>query len=346
MKKRIISFMVLAVMALTLCSCSSYAPNEVVYVYNWGEYIDESVNDMFTAETGIEVVYRTYDNNESMYATLKNKGANYDVVIPSDYMISRMIEEDMLEPINFDNIPNFQYIMDSFKNLEYDPQNLYSVPYTWGIVGLLYNKDYVTQKPTSWRVLWDEQYKGKTLMYNNVRDTLAIGLLINGYSLNTTNEEELRKAADDIIAQKSNLQAYVSDEIFNLMENNSAYLAVAYAGDIVSMMEENPSLDFAIPDEGTNRFVDAMCIVKGSQNKEAAEKYINFMCRQDIAELNRVATNYSSPQQQVVDALDESIKSNEILYPSDEVLERCEVFTGLPDETMELYNELWKEIKG
>ncbi len=345
MKKWICILCILCLPCFLLAGCTSYAPNEVVYVYNWGEYIDPTVNDLFEKETGIKVIYDEYDNNESMYAILKSGGAKYDVVFPSDYMVARLIEENMVEPINFDNIPNFEHIMDNLKNPTYDPDNKFSVPYTWGMVGLLYNSAEIAEKPTSWSALWDPAYKGKTLLYNNPRDTIGISLLKNGYSLNTTSEAELRKAADDLIAQKENLQAYVSDEIFNIMESGSAYLCAAYAGDILSMMEQNEDLAYSIPTEGTNRFVDAMCIVKGSENKDAAEQYINFLCRQDIAELNRAETNYSTPQQQTYEALDDEVKNINICYPSEDVIKNTEIFTNLPQETLALYTDLWAEIK-
>lgn len=342
MKKWIAVCTLLLMLALPLSGCKSYEPNEVVYVYNWGEYMDDSVNKLFEEETGIKVVYKTYDNNESMYAVVKNSPDLYDVVIPSDYMVSRMIEEGMLEPLDYSNIPNFKYIMDSFKNLEYDPENLYSVPYTWGTVGLLYNSTTVTETPTSWNALWDPAYSGKILMYNNSRDTLGIALLREGYSLNTVSEAELRAANRALIQQKPYLQAYVSDEIFSKMESGTAVICPVYSGDAITMIEENPDLQYTVPKEGTNRFVDCLCVLKGAKNKQAAEAYINFLCRQDIAELNRDYTAYSTPQQQVYDALEDK---DAIAYPSDEILAKTEVFTNLPQETLELYNTLWDELK-
>ncbi|MBR2013261.1 MAG: spermidine/putrescine ABC transporter substrate-binding protein [Clostridia bacterium] len=330
---------------LPLSGCKQYAPNEVLYVYNWGEYMDESVNELFEQETGIKVIYKIYDNNESMYAVVKNAPGTYDIVFPSDYMVGRMIAEEMLEPINFENVPNFQYIMDDFKNLDYDAGNRYSVPYTWGMVGLLYNTKIVREAPKSWDALWDEQYKGRILMYNNSRDTLGISLLRNGCSLNTTSEAELRVANDALIKQKDLLQAYVSDDIFGKMESGSAALCPAYGGDAISMMGENPDLACVFPEEGTNRFIDCVCIVKDAPNKEAAEKYINFLCRQDIAELNRDFTAYSTPQQQVYDALPEEIKNDPIAYPKAEVIQKSEVYDHLPQETLELYNTLWNDLK-
>ena len=346
MKKRIIS--ALTLLALMLCmmsGCKQYAPNEVVYVYNWGEYMDEEINELFEQETGIKVVYKIYDNNESMYAVVKNAPGTYDVVFPSDYMVGRMIAEDMLEPIDFSNVPNFNYIMENFKNLEYDPNNAYSIPYTWGTVGLLYNTKVVPEAPTTWKVLWEKQYADQILMYNNSRDTLGVALLKNGHSLNTVNQAELRKATEDLIAQKKLLQAYVSDDIFSKMESGSAALCPVYSGDAISMIDENPDLAYTVPNEGTNRFVDCACIVKDAPNKEAAEKYLNFLCRQDIAERNRDFTAYSTPHQLVYDALPDEIRNNAIAYPSDAIIEKTEVYTNLPQEILELYNDLWNALK-
>lgn len=343
MKK--VAFLILLVLTLSLTSCHSYKPNEVVYVYNWGEYIDPIVNDMFEDEFGIKVVYAEYDNNESMYATLKNGAAKYDVIFPSDYMVARLIAEDMIEPLNFKNIPNFSFIMDRFKNMEYDPQNVYSVPYMWGVMGLLYNESYVEETPEDWSALWDERYDGKVLMYNNSRDSIGIALIKNGHNVNTTAENELVMAAEDIKKLKSNLQAFVSDEIFNIMESGSAYMTPAYGGDALTMMEENENLKYVIPEEGTNLFVDAMCIVKDSENKEAAEKYINFMCREDIAELNRAEICYSTPHQQVYDALDLETKNELIAYPSNDILDKAQVYTNLPKDTLNYYSSLWISIK-
>jgi spermidine/putrescine transport system substrate-binding protein len=347
MKRFLRPIALLAILALLfpLGGCKQHETNEVLYVYNWGEYLDEEINELFEQETGIKVVYKIYDNNESMYAVVKNAPGTYDIVFPSDYMVGRMIEEDMLEPINFENVPNFQYIMEDFKNLNYDPENKYSVPYTWGMVGLLYNTSVVKETPKSWDILWDEAYNGRILMYNNSRDTLAIPLLRQGNSLNTTNEKELKAANQLLIKQKKLLQAYVSDDIFGKMESGSAVLCPAYGGDALSMMDENPDLACIFPEEGTNRFIDCVCIMKDAPNKEAAEKYINFLCSQDIAERNRDFTAYSTPQQQVYDALPEEIKNNPIAYPSSEIIQKSEVYSNLPQKTLELYNSLWNDLK-
>ncbi len=342
---RIVAALSALLLILSFCGCTVKEPNEVLYVFNWGEYIADEVNDLFEEETGIEVVYKIYDNNESMYAVVKNAPGTYDVVFPSDYMVGRMIDEGMLEPINFENVPNFQHIMKDFKNLSYDPENQYSVPYTWGTVGLLYNTKAIPEAPTSWDALWDADYDNQILMYNNARDTIGISLLRDGHSLNTVNKAELSAATDALIEQKPILQAYVSDDIFSKMEGESAVITPVYSGDAISMMGENPNLAYTIPKEGTNRFIDCMCIMKDAPNKEAAEKYINFLCRQDIAELNRDYTAYSTPQQQVFDALPQEIKGNEIAYPSAEIIAKTEVFSNLPPDILEYYNSLWNKLK-
>lgn len=343
--KRFFAVLAILVLLLSMTGCKKYEPNEVLYVYNWGEYMDEEINEIFEQETGIKVVYKIYDNNESMYAVVKNAPGTYDVVFPSDYMVGRMISEGMLEEIDFNHVPNFKYIMENFKNLDYDPGNLYSIPYTWGTVGLLYNTTMVEQAPTGWEALWDAQYTDEILMYNNSRDTIGIALLKNGCSLNTTSEAELRVATADLIKQKELLQAYVSDDIFSKMESGSAAICPVYSGDAISMIAENPDLAYTVPATGTNRFVDCACIVKDAPNKEAAEKYLNFLCRQDIAERNREFTAYSTPHQQVYDALPDEIKNNEIAYPDDATIAKTEVYTNLPQETLELYNALWNDLK-
>lgn len=344
MKK--ISLIVILVLLFSVlsCSCSKSQNGQVLYVFNWGEYIDPTVNDLFEKETGIKVIYNEYDNNESMYATLKNNAAEYDIIFPSDYMVSRLIEEDMVEPLNFDNIPNAKRIMSRFIGLDYDPQSAYSVPYTWGVIGILYNKNYV-EKPQSWSDLWDERYSGKVLMYNNSRDAIGISLIKNGYSVNTVDAQQLTQAAADVEKLKGNLQAFVSDEIFNLMESESAYITPAYGGDALAMIEENENLAYSIPEEGTNMFVDAMCVVKGSKNKANAEKYIDFLCREDIAELNRAETCYSTPHQDVYDNMESEIRDELLAYPTDDILDKTQVYSNLPKDTLDLYSKLWMKIK-
>ncbi len=345
MKKLFCVILALA-MVLALAACGGgKADNGEVNVYNWGEYIDEEVLEQFEDETGIKVNYTTYSDNESMYSTLKNGAAQYDVIIPSDYMISRLISEDGLEKLNFDNIPNYANIDDAYKNMEYDPQNEYSVPYMWGVVGVVYNKTMLDYTPTSWDVLWDENLSGQILMFDNSRDALAIALEKLGYSLNTTDEGELKEAQELLVQQKPLVQAYVMDQIFDKMEAGEAAVGPYYAGDAVTMMEENPDLDFFFPEEGSNYYVDAMCIPKGAANKDNAEAFINFMCDPEIMAANAEYIHYSTPSSAAKELLEEEFKNSPISYPGEDVLKRTEVFVNLPQQTLDLYDSMWIDLK-
>jgi Spermidine/putrescine-binding periplasmic protein len=325
-----------------------------VNVYNWGEYIavDEGdpeefdVNKEFEKLTGIKVNYTNFASNEELYAKLKSGGSQYDVIIPSDYMLSRLIRENMLEKINFDNVPNFDLIFDDYKNPDYDPTNEYSVPYMWGTLGIVYNTTLVDEEDDveTWDIMWNEKYANNMLMFSNSRDAFAIALLRLGYSLNTTSEKELRDAADLLKDQKYMIQAYVMDEIYDKMGGGEAALAPYYAGDAIVMMDDNPDLDFVIPREGTNLFVDAMCIPKGAPNKEAAEMYINFICETTVALYNCEYIGYSTPHSEAFELLDDELKENEIIYPPAEVLENTEVYVALPEDTTKLVDSLWTEI--
>ena len=322
------------------------ADKGVVNVYNWGVYIDESVLDDFTAETGIKVVYDTFESNEAMYGVLKNEGASYDVVIPSDYMISRMIEEDMLEPLNFDNIPNFEDVDPALKNPDYDPENLYSVPYMWGLMGVIYNKTMVDEADLgSWDLLWNEKYADDILMIDNSRDAIGIALKSLGYSYNTTDEAQITEAVDLLIQQKPLVQAYVMDEIFGKLEGGNAYVGTYYYGDYLTMLENNPDLGFYIPEEGTNIYVDAMCIPKGAANKENAEAFINFMCSTEAGLKNCEEIWYSTPLLSVREALDPEVSSDPYAYPTADILAKCESYAGLPQNILDLYDSEWTRLK-
>ncbi|MPL90670.1 Spermidine/putrescine-binding periplasmic protein [bioreactor metagenome] len=333
---------------LTGCSgnsSSSTADKGEVNVYNWGVYIDETVLDQFTKETGIKVNYDTFESNESMYGVIKNDGASYDVVIPSDYMIGRMISEDMLEPLNFKNIPNASDLDPSLSNPEYDPQNLYSVPYMTGLMGIIYNKTMVTKTIDSWGIMFDKDYAGQILMFNNPRDAIGIALKYLGYSLNTTNEAEIKEAVDLLVAEKPLVQSYVMDDIFDKLQGNVAAIGAYYYGDYLTMKEVNPDLAFCLPKEGTNRFVDAMCILKNAENKDNAEKFINFMCRTDIALKNTEAVCYSTPMRSVKIVLKSELLKDPFAYPKQDILDKCEIYTNLPQETLDLYNSEWLRLK-
>ena len=359
MKKRLTAFF--AALMLLLCMASPVFAEEdapapstgvTINVYNWGEYISNGVDDSldvnkeFTRRTGIEVNYTTFDTNESLYSKLAGGGANYDVIIPSDYMISKLISEDMLEKLDFNNIPNFQYIDEEYRSPNYDPQNEYSVPYTWGVVGIFYNKNYVHETVDSWKILWDEQYSGKILMFDNPRDTFGIAQKLLGFSFNSTDSDEWEQAAMLLKQQKPLIQAYVMDQIFDKMESGEAWLAPYYAGDAAILVEDSPDIGFAIPTkEGTNFFVDAMCIPKGAKHKAEAEAYINFLCDPEIAAANVDYIGYSTPETAAKELLDEEIVNNPIYYPPKEIMEQSEIFINLPNETNLLMDALWAEVK-
>ena len=303
MKKRLLTSVLTLLLLVSLLPTTVLAAKNEITVYNWGQYISAGTDDSmdviheFEEETGIKVNYLTFDSNESMYTKLKTGGTTFDVIIPSDYMIAKLISEDMLEPLDFDNIPNYQYIDDSFRDQAYDPTNAYSVPYTWGTVGLIYNTNYISEEDAqSWACLWNSKYSGKILMFDNPRDAFAIAENMLGYSYNTEDEQELKNAADLLATQSPVLQAYVMDQIFDKLERGEAWAAPYYAGDYLTMVEENPDLAFSFPEEGFNFFSDAMCIPKGCQNKEGAEAFINFLCRPDVSAANLDYIGYSTPE--------------------------------------------------
>ncbi len=324
-----------------------------INVYNWGEYIPDgseegvlNVNEEFTNLTGIKVNYSTYATNEELYAKLKGGGSTYDIIIPSDYMISRMIKEDMLLPINMENIPNFKNIMEKFQSNEYDPQSQYSVPYTWGTVGIIYDSTMIDEENIGWDILWNEDYAGNILMFDNPRDAFAIAENMLGYSLNTEDEEELEKAAEKLKEQKKVVQAYVMDEVFDKMGAGEALIAPYYAGDALMLMDEYEELAFAIPESGTNLFIDAVCIPKSSKNKEAAEMYINFLCEADVAYAVTDFIGYSTPNQAAFDMLDDEVKNDGISYLDDDFInEKTTVFCNLSDEANLKMQTLWTEMK-
>ena len=328
----------------------------VVNVCSWGEYIDESLIDQFEEETGIKVNYQTAESNEVLYSQLSMGGVDYDVIVPSDYMISQLIEEDMLAELNYDNIPNFEKIDDRFKNLSYDPENKYTVPYTWGTLGIISNTAKVQEPITSWSAMFDPQYAGNVLLINNSRDALGIALLYLGYSVNTTDEAEIQEAYQLIADAVKNgvYQGKVMDEVFQKMEGGNAAIATYYAGDYLSMLENNEDLAYVVPEEGSNWFVDAMCVLKTSQHKEEAEAWINFMASTEANLRNMDYIWYASPNAEALETypayyeetygepLDPALY--EIMAPSQEVLDRCEAYLVLPAETRTLYNDLWTQL--
>ena len=282
-----------------------------------------------------------------MYAKLAGGGITVDVIIPSDYMIGRLIQEDMLLELDFDNIPNYQYIDENFRNTAYDPENKYSVPYTWGTVGILYNTKYVDEADvTGWDLLWNEKYSGKTLMFGNSRDAFGIAQYKLGYDVNTTDEAALRHCAQELAKQKAVLQNYVMDEIFATMENEEAWIAPYYAGDCLTMMENNPDLAFYLPEnEGFNLFIDAMCIPSCAQEKEAAETFINFLCEPEVAGRNMEWIGYGTPLTAAKEFMDPEVLEDSVTYPSDEVLKNGSSYAYLPQEITRLVEELFMQVR-
>lgn len=361
--KKLLYLAVLAGMFL-ISGCSSEEEALVLNVYNWGEYISDgsedsvNVNEEFEAyakeELGkeVKVNYTTYASNEDMYNKIKSGAASYDVIIPSDYMIEKMIDEGMLLKLDFENIPNYKYVNESYKNLFFDKNNEYSVPYTCGMVGIIYNDDMVDEEDVGgWDLLWNEKYDGKILQFNNPRDAFATAIFLNGGDINSTDPKVWESAAEKLKEQKHLIQSYVMDEIFNKMKNGSAAIAPYYAGDYLTMWDSNDNLKFYYPKEGTNIFVDSMCIPSCARNKELAEEYINFMLSDEIAIANAEYVAYASPNDNVKDSevyiadmTDWNENVMDILYP-DSVEFKTTYFESLEPETLALQNSLWESLK-
>lgn len=362
MKKKIILFLSIFLIAFFVIAVANsfFIPKKnrdnqkpTINVYNWGEYISDgtdntlNVNKEFTKQTGIEVNYTTFQSNEELFAKLSSGGSDYDVIIPSDYMVNKLIENNMLAKIDFNNVSNFSLIDNEFMYPEYDPTNEYSVPYTWGTVGIFYNKTMVDEPKDEidFNILWNPKYKDKILMFDNSRDSFGISLITLNKSVNSINPDDWYKAAEHLKAQKNLVQAYVMDQIFDKMGNGEAAIAPYYSGNAALLMKSNPNIDFVIPKSGSTKFVDAMCIPASSKNKREAEKYINFMCSTKIAKANIEYIGYSTPQKEVKQQLDPSISQNKIYYPDNDVIESSEVFVNLPAEINSLSDSLWVDVK-
>ena len=328
---------------------SKYAGTEL-NVFNWGEYISDGsdgsldVNKEFEKLTGIKVNYQEFDSNEAMYGKLSSEAVSYDIIIPSDYMIDRLVSEGKLCELDFSMIDNYEFIADEYKNLPFDPENKYSVPYNVGMVGLIYNTTMVEGTPDSWEIMWDEKYAGDILTFNNPRDAFAIAQFLLGMDVNTTDEADWRAAADKLIEQNSVLQGRVMDAVFNKMEGGNAAMAPYYAGDFLSMQENNPDLAFVYPKEGTNIFVDSICVPKNCRNYEAAMLYINFLLEPEVALANAEYICYASPNTAVINNPEYTYAGNEILYPSEENTPEVQYFEDIDPNTRKLYNDLWEEV--
>ncbi len=352
--KKVLALALCVLLVCSLTACAGGEDDVTLYVYNWELYISTGEDDTLDVIAAFEekypnihVEYSTYPDNESMYSKLKNGGITVDVIIPSDYMIGRLIQEGMLEELNFDNIPNYQYIDESFRNMAYDPDNKYSVPYTWGTVGIIYNTKYVDQADvTGWELLWNEKYAGKILMFGNSRDAFGIAQYRLGYDVNTTDETELQNCADLLNEQKKVLQKHVMDEVFTDMENGEAWIAPYYAGDFLSMQAANPDLAFYLPEkQGFNLFVDAMCIPTCCQEKEAAELFINFLCEPEICGKNMDALGYSATETAAKAYMSEEMANNPVAYPSAETLSHGTSFSYLPEEITRKVEQMFDEIR-
>lgn len=347
---KIKAFFIIAFAVFGVCGCGAAENDDnVVIVYNWGEYIDPDMLEQFEAETGIRVIYDEFETNETMYPKVEAGAAEYDVVCPSDYMISKMIQNDLLLELDFDHIPNAknnigtQYWQQSEG---FDPGNRYSVPYCWGTVGILYNKTMVEEPITSWAQLWDEKYRDEILMQDSVRDAFMVAEKLYGYSMNTLDEQELLIVRDALIDQKPLVQAYVIDQVRDKMIGNEAAIGVIYSGEAIYTQYENSDLEYVIPAEGTNVWIDSWVILKNAPHKENAEKFIDFMCRSDIALKNFEYITYSTPNDAAKALIeDEEIKNSPIAFPDLSRYDNLETYTYLGEEGDTLYNELWKEVK-
>lgn len=348
MKKLFLFALIATVTMIPMFGCNKTYENGEVYVYNWGEYIDPDTIEMFEEETHIKVIYDEFETNEMMYPKVEAGAVSYDVVCPSDYMIKKMIDNDMLAELDWNNIPNSKNIGQQYyeTSKEFDPENKYSVPYCWGTVGILYNKTMVDEPITKWEQLWDPKYKNQILMQNSVRDAFMVALKKNGYSMNTTNIDELQIAKQDLLNQKPLVQAYVVDQVRDKMIGNEAAIGVIYSGEAIYTQRENENLVYVIPEEGTNVWIDSWVILKNAKNKENAEKFIDFMCKPEIALKNFDFITYSTPNDAAKELIeDEDIRNSEIAFPDLTKYNNLETYVYLGEDGDELYNSLWKEVK-
>ena len=355
--KKTISLLLLTLLLVGMlagCGAESTDKRVTINVYNWGQYISEGddgcidvIAEFEKAYPNIKVNYVTFDSNETMYTKMAGGGITVDVIIPSDYMVARMIAEDMLLPLNYDNIPNYRYIDQEFRGMTYDPQDKYSVPYTWGTVGIIYNSKYVDEADlTGWELLWNEKYEDKILMFDNSRDAFGIASLLLGYDINTTDPEELRQCAKVLEKQKPLVQQYVMDQIYDLMENEEAWIAPYYVGDYIMMSDNNEDLGFYLPEnQGFNLFTDAMCIPKCAREKEAAELFINFLCDPEIGAANMDWVGYSTPMTAAKEYLDPEIVADPVFYPDQERISRGSAYLFLPPSVTRFVETLFLQVR-
>ncbi len=336
-------FLIFVIVAALIFSGCGGEKQETLNVFNWGEYIDEDLISKFEEETGIKVNYETFSTNEDMYVKVKSGGSSYDVLIPSDYMIEKMVKEDLLQELDFSKIPNIINISPMFQDLVFDPDNKYSVPYFWGTVGILYNTEQVDDVVDSWDILWNEKYANKILMMDSQRDSLAVALKKLGYSMNTRNEAELEEAKQELIKQKPLVLAYIVDEIRDKMLSGEGAVAVAWSGDAMDVILSGETFNYVVPKEGSNFWIDAMVIPANAKNPDAAHKFINFMTDPENAAANSEYIGYSTPNEAALDLLPEEMINSSVAYPSQEVIDNCEIFRD-PGEFISVYNRIWTEV--
>ena len=341
--KRLSIILLISMLLLTACGKTG-DKKETIHVYNWGDYVDMDTIRAFEKETGIRVIYDTFASNEDLYVKLKKSNDPYDVIVPSEYMVERMIREDMLLPLNYDLIPNMKKLDKRILNMDYDPGNKFSVPYFWGTLGIVVNRDYVKAPVDSWSALWDPKYKNEIIMYNSQRDSIAIALKYLGYSMNSRSMKELEAAKEALIAQKPLVYAYLADEGRDVMSQGDASLSVMYSGDAAMMRQENKSLEYIIPKEGTNIWYDSFAVPKQSKNPEGAMAFINFMSRPDIAAKNAEPNvGFATPIPEAIALLPKALREDPVAYPDLDRLPPLEVYRDLHD-FVEVYDRIWTEV--
>lgn len=343
MKKILVMVMALVLTTVLFTACAQ-EDKMVLNVYNWGDYIDEDIFEIFEEETGIEINYETYATNEEMYTKIKKGGTQYDLAIPSEYMIEKMIREDMLEEIDLSKIPNFENIDEDYKNLSFDPDNTYSVPYFWGTVGIIYNSDLIDDPINSWDVLWDAKYTGQFTMMDSQRDSIMVALKKLGYSMNTKDLDELEEAKQLLIDQKPMVLAYVGDNVKDMLISGEASMAVVWSGEASAVIQEYDEFEYVLPVEGSNKWFDNIVIPKGAQNIDAAHQFINFLCRPDIGFMNADYVGYSTVNSETLKLIDPELLGTTYAYPLDEWIENYEIFNDPGDFILE-YDRIWTEIK-
>jgi spermidine/putrescine transport system substrate-binding protein len=353
MNKLLKMFIIILLISLSLLfivsrlnSSEGYSSGNTLTVYNWGDYIDEELIAKFEEETGIKVIYETFDSNEAMFTKIEQGGTAYDIAVPSEYMIEKMREEDLLIPLDYSKMPNIKYIDSRFLDLPFDPENVFSVPYFWGTVGIVYNPEMIGDKKiTGWNDLWDEEFKNKILMVDGAREAMGIGLNSLHYSLNDTNLEHLQEAKTKLETLTPNIKAIVGDEIKMLMANEEAAIGIVWSGDAADIMWENEKLDYVVPEEGSNLWFDNMVIPRTAQNVEGAHRFINFMLDPENAAQNTEYVSYSTPNKTALEYLPEEVVEDERFYPDEELTEKLEVYENLGKRMLAYYNDLYLEFK-